>query len=102
MASRQMLREPLASTAGRRNRRRVMTNLKLIGTVMLSLLVVAPAMAMSQRGHHHHSYAHRMSPVQHARGFSYGSPYDAYGFDRGNDSDRGNFSADFDRRNTFN
>ena len=76
-----------------------MTNLKLIGAVTLSLLAAAPAVAMPQRGHHHYSYAHRISP---ARGFSYGSPYKAYGFDRGNDVDRGNFSADFDRRNTFN
>jgi hypothetical protein len=79
-----------------------MTNLKLIGTVTLSLLVAAPAVAMPQRDHHHYSYSHRISPVQHARGFSYGSPYEAYGFDRGNDVDRGNLSADFDRRNTFN
>jgi hypothetical protein len=77
-----------------------MTNLKLIGAVTFSLLVAAPAVAMPQRDHHRYSYSHRVSPVQHARGFS--SPYEAYGFDRGNDIDRGNISADFDRRNTFN
>jgi hypothetical protein len=43
-----------------------------------------------------------MSRVQHLRNFGYGSVYDAYGFDRGDDVARGNFSADFDRRNTFN
>jgi hypothetical protein len=79
-----------------------MTNLKLLGAVTLSLLVAAPVVAMPQRDHHHYSYSHRVSPVRHARGFSYGSPYEAYGFDGGDDSNRGNFSADFDRRNTFN
>ena len=79
-----------------------MTNLKLIGALTLSLLVAAPAVAMPQRDHHRYSYSHRISPVQHARGLSFGSPYEAYGFDRGNDVDRGKFSADFDRRNTFN
>ena len=77
-----------------------MTNLKLIGAVAVSLLVAAPAVAMPQRDHHRYSYFHRVSPVQHARGFS--SPYEAYGFDRGNDFDRGNFSPTSDRRNTFN
>ena len=77
-----------------------MTNLKLIGAATLSLLVASPAVATPQRDHHHYSYSHRMSPVQHAR--SYGSPYEAYGFDRGNDFNRGNSSGDFERRNTFN
>ena len=79
-----------------------MTNFKLIGAVILSLLVAAPAAAMPQRNHRHYSYSHRMSPVQHARGLSYGSPYGSYGFDRGNDFDRGNYSDSFERRNTFN
>jgi hypothetical protein len=79
-----------------------MTNLKLIGAVTLSLLVASPAVAVPQRDHHRYGYSHRTSPVQHARGFSYGSPYEAYGFDRGNDVDRGTSSGDFDRRNTFN
>jgi hypothetical protein len=79
-----------------------MTNFKLIGVVALSLLVAAPAVARPQRDHHHYGYSNRMSPVQHARGFRYGSPYEAYGFDRGNDFDHGNYSNDFDRRNTFN
>jgi hypothetical protein len=78
------------------------TNFKLIGVVALSLLVVPPAAARPQRDHHHYGYHHRMSPVQHARNFGYRSPYEAYGFDRGDDLARGNFSGDFDRRNTFN
>ena len=77
-----------------------MTNFKLIGATALSLLVAAPAVATPQ--HDHHRYSHRMSPVQHARNFGYGSSvYKAYGFD-GGDFARGNFSDDFDRRNTFN
>jgi hypothetical protein len=79
-----------------------MTTFKSIGAVTLSLLVAAPAVAMPRRDYRHYSYSHRMSPIQHARGFSYGSPYQAYGFDRGDDVDRGNFSGDFERRNTFN
>jgi hypothetical protein len=79
-----------------------MTNLKLIGAATLSLLVASPAVATPQRDHHHYSYSHRMSPVQHARGLSYGSPYEAYGFDRGNGFDRGTSSGDFERRHTFN
>jgi hypothetical protein len=79
-----------------------MTNYKLIGAAALSLLVAAPAVAMPQRDHHRYGYSHRMSRVQHARNFGYGSVYKAYGFDRGDDVARGNFSADFDRRNTFN
>jgi hypothetical protein len=79
-----------------------MTKFKLIGAVTLSLLIASPAVATPQRDHRHYSYSHQMSPVQHARGFSYGSPYEAYGFDRGNDFNRGNSSGDFERRNTFN
>ena len=79
-----------------------MANINLIGAAALSLLVAAPAVAKPQRDHHHYSYSHRMSPVQHARNFGYGSAYEAYGFDRGDDLARGNFSGDFDRRNTFN
>ena len=79
-----------------------MTSLKLIGAVTLALSVAAPAVAMPQRDHGRYSYSHRMSPVQHTRGLSYGSPYDAYGFDRGNGVDRGTSSGDFERRNTFN
>ena len=75
-----------------------MTSLKLIGAVTLALSVAAPAVAMPQRDHGRYSYSHRMSPVQHARSLSYGS----YGFDRGNDFDRGNYSDSFERRNTFN
>jgi hypothetical protein len=83
-------------------RRKVMTNFKLIGAAALSLLLASPAVAMPQRDHHRYAYSHRMSPAQHVRNFGYGSPYEAYGFDRGNDFDRGNVSGDFDRRNTFN
>jgi hypothetical protein len=79
-----------------------MANFKLIGAAALSLLVATPAVARPQRDHHHYGYSHRMSPVQHARSFGYRSPYEAYGFDRGSDFDRGNFSDDFERRNTFN
>jgi hypothetical protein len=79
-----------------------MTNFKLLGAAALSLLVAAPAVAVPQRDHPRYGYSHRTSPVQHARGFGYGSPYEAYGFDRGDDFARGNVSGDFERRNTFN
>jgi hypothetical protein len=79
-----------------------MTIFKLIGAAALSLLVAVPAAAMPQRHHHHYGYFHRMPAVQHARNFGHGSAYEAYGFDKGDDLARGNFSNDFDRRNTFN
>jgi hypothetical protein len=79
-----------------------MTNFKLLGAAALSLLVAPPAVAAPQRDHHRYSYSHRISPVQHTRNFGYGSPYEAYGFDRGDDFARGISSGEFDRRNTFN
>jgi hypothetical protein len=74
-----------------------MTKFKLIGAAALSLLVAAPAAATPPRDHHRHAYSHGLS-----RSFGHGSAYEAYGFDRSGDVSRGNISADFDRRNTFN
>lgn len=79
-----------------------MTNFGMIGALALSLMIATPAMAAQAR-HHHYGYAHRVLPIQHARDFPYGSVYNAYGFDRGDEFAPGNaFQSDFDRRNTFN
>lgn len=68
----------------------IMTSLRLIRAVALSLLLATPAMAMRRVDHH------RGATARHARGFGYRSVYGAYGFDRGG------ILEDFDRRNTFN
>jgi hypothetical protein len=79
-----------------------MTSFKIVGAVALSLLVAAPAVA-AQVGHHHYRYAHRMLPIQHARDFRFGSVYNSYGLERGDEFAPGNaYQNDFERRNTFN
>ncbi len=74
-------------------------NFRLIGIAALSLMLASPAMAA--QGHHHHRM-HRQLSVQQAPRVGYGRPYEAYGFDRGDDFAPGNSSGDFERRNTFN
>ena len=74
-------------------------NLRLIGMAALSLMLAAPAMA-AQDTHHHR--AHRELSVQQTPRVGYSRPYEAYGFDRGDEFSPANPSSDFDRRNTFN
>ena len=70
-----------------------MTNLRLMGAVVLSLLLATPAIAMHRGYHRHHGYVHSWLP-------HFGSTRGAFAYDRGYSP--GNVYNDFDRRNTFN